>query len=323
MKKITDVGIITQTADGKASLTYIAKGGRADRYHRGFETQSDAFQLMLKYHFKGLEFGNWENPRKRNYDIEKAVSELPELARIMHSLNLGMDKQIGVAFGARGMGGRAAAHYEPALNMINLTKTKGYGSLAHEYGHALDYNFGSFIDQNKDYAALSGGSSVTCSMPPGNTGCQFRALTNQIIDSICNGSNYQKMLQLAVGDYWFRRTEIFARFFEQYVAYKLHKNNSYAGMLCNTWAAYLSSPVYVAEPDFMKVLPLMDKLIAEMGKCMNSKTTYKLVKTPYLAPVIKPTGAAKLPTAKKGEAKKVAAKSKTASKKAKLITTTK
>ena len=31
------------------------------------------------------------------------------------------------------------AHYEPARNVINLTRLKGAGSLAHEWGHALDY----------------------------------------------------------------------------------------------------------------------------------------------------------------------------------------
>lgn len=316
MKKIIDVGIITQSTDGKAFLTYIAKGGRADQYHgNGIGTNTDAFQLMLKYHFKGFEFGNWERSRRRNYDIEKAANELPELARIMHTLNLGMDNQIGLAFGARGFGGRAAAHYEPALNMINLTKTKGYGCLAHEYGHALDYNFGSFIDQHKEYAALSGGYSIARSLPD-NTGCQFRALTNQIIDSICNGNNYRTMIKQGLSDYWFHRTEIFARFFEQYVAYKFHINNSFAGMIARSWNHYLDSSVYVAETDFMKILPLMDKLIAEMGKCMDGKSTYKLQKTPYLVPVIaspitkpiqmpKPnTGVKKAATVKKSKAKR-------------------
>lgn len=45
--------------------------------------------------------------------------------------------KLAIAFGARGKG-RALAHYEPARVVINLTKMKGAGSLAHEWGHAFD-----------------------------------------------------------------------------------------------------------------------------------------------------------------------------------------
>lgn len=48
---------------------------------------------------------------------------------------------LAIAFGARGSGG-ALAHYEPARNVINLTKMKGAGCLAHEWGHALDNKIG-------------------------------------------------------------------------------------------------------------------------------------------------------------------------------------
>lgn len=48
---------------------------------------------------------------------------------------------LAIAFGARGSG-RALAHFEPSRNVINLTKMKGAGSLAHEWGHAFDFNVG-------------------------------------------------------------------------------------------------------------------------------------------------------------------------------------
>lgn len=44
---------------------------------------------------------------------------------------------LGIALGARGSS-KAAAHYEPGLHVINLTRFNGAGSLAHEWGHALD-----------------------------------------------------------------------------------------------------------------------------------------------------------------------------------------
>lgn len=45
--------------------------------------------------------------------------------------------RLAIAFGSRGKG-NALAHYEPGRVVINLTKMKGAGSLAHEFGHALD-----------------------------------------------------------------------------------------------------------------------------------------------------------------------------------------
>lgn len=48
---------------------------------------------------------------------------------------------LAIAFGARGSGA-ALAHYEPERNVINLTKMKGAGCLAHEWGHALDNKIG-------------------------------------------------------------------------------------------------------------------------------------------------------------------------------------
>lgn len=52
--------------------------------------------------------------------------------------NATCNKDLAIAFGARGRNGKAAAHYEPLRRVINLTKTMGAGSLAHEWFHAID-----------------------------------------------------------------------------------------------------------------------------------------------------------------------------------------
>lgn len=53
---------------------------------------------------------------------------------------LSLNGTLGLALGARGKG-KAAAHFEPSNLVINLTKTQGAGSLAHEWFHALDNYF--------------------------------------------------------------------------------------------------------------------------------------------------------------------------------------
>ncbi len=47
-------------------------------------------------------------------------------------------KGIAIAFGARGKG-KALAHYEPGYNIINLTRKRGDGTVAHEMGHYFDF----------------------------------------------------------------------------------------------------------------------------------------------------------------------------------------
>ena len=89
---------------------------------------------------------------------------------------------LAIAFGARGSGS-ALAHFEPARNVINLTKLKGAGSLAHEWGHALDFFLGMncggrhFISESH----CSGGSyPKTCSAAQELVGAlAYRECTNE------------------------------------------------------------------------------------------------------------------------------------------------
>ncbi len=131
----------------------ISNGGRLQSYWRdktknkissmagvGFRSV-DMFEIQEKYKLKGFEFGRWLTTGEREDWINACEISLRELANVIGSNNIGIDGEIGLAFGARGRNG-ALAHYEPGTNMINLTKEKGQGALAHEYGHALDYCFG-------------------------------------------------------------------------------------------------------------------------------------------------------------------------------------
>ncbi|GLP95274.1 LPD38 domain-containing protein [Paraferrimonas sedimenticola] len=103
-------------------------------------------QFGNTFGFRGVQFGNWVENDKRQQDLNEAYDSLLDLAEILDlpPLALSLNGQLGLAFGARGRGGKnpASAHYEPDLVVINLTKKKGAGSLAHEWFHALDNHFG-------------------------------------------------------------------------------------------------------------------------------------------------------------------------------------
>lgn len=268
----------------------VSNGGRAHQYAVSHpihprlanvvgaaDNGIDQFDIIHKYHLKGFEYGNYVNNNDRYDHLIAAQRSLKHLSHLLCTQNIGINGNIGIAFGARGIGGTAIAHYEPLHNMINLTKKRGASALAHEYGHALDYNLGTFLDQHSKYAALSGGSSVAQRLPD-NTGGQLRAMVNDVIDTAVTTQSHQALRKATNSDYWFRRTEIFARLFEQYICYRMQKisTDSY---LTKSWNQYTHSIAYLGEKDFMLVLPKMRLLNMEIGKFLNGKGS--LISTPY------------------------------------------
>lgn len=136
---------LTKTGRGQAfkepsvSLDHVERIGKARR-----EGDVNSDQLRDTFGFRGVNYGNWMNAQDRRLHTNMAYDAFLDLADVMgiepKALSLG--GMLGIAFGAQGKGGRNAAHFVPGLNEINITKTAGAGSLAHEWGHALDHNYG-------------------------------------------------------------------------------------------------------------------------------------------------------------------------------------
>ena len=103
--------------------------------------------LIEVFGFRGINFGNWTKQQERQDFINLAYDSLYDLAELLNlppkALSLG--GKLGLAFGAQGRS-KAAGHFIPEYNEINLTRKSGAGALAHEWWHALDYYFG---DQTK------------------------------------------------------------------------------------------------------------------------------------------------------------------------------
>jgi hypothetical protein len=94
-----------------------------------------------------INFGNWmskpANAKERQAHVNSTYDAFIDLAEILDVpvKALSLNGKLSVAIGAQGKGG-AAAHFVPGLNEINLTRTSGAGSLAHEFAHGLDHYFG-------------------------------------------------------------------------------------------------------------------------------------------------------------------------------------
>ena len=257
----------------------ISKGGRAYQDNRGrkfspkFSSLNEAKEIinpkevLNKYNIKGFEFGNYVSNNNR-YDYLIAVTKsLENLSKILKSKNIGMDNTLGIAFGARGMGGRAIAHYEPYYKMINLTRDSGGSALAHEFAHSLDYILGSHVDQNKKYSALSGGDSIASTLPQ-NKGGKLRTYANEVVDAF---KKYRKRNPIAFEtEYYQRRNEIFARMFEQYIGLKRKEMNIKDSFLSRAYSSYCKDINYLPDKEFIKLRSSFYKLFNEISKTLNS-----------------------------------------------------
>jgi len=101
--------------------------------------------FMETFDPRGIEFGNWNNQDERQQVMDHAYDGLLDLAEVLGvpPKALMLNGELAIAFGARGQGLIGAkAHYELDYGVINLTKMKGAGSLAHEWFHAFDHYLG-------------------------------------------------------------------------------------------------------------------------------------------------------------------------------------
>ncbi|EIP3423860.1 hypothetical protein LSE82_002561, partial [Salmonella enterica] len=140
---------------------------------------------------------------------------------------LSLNGRLGLAFGARGKGGKNAvvAHYEPDQVAINLTKGNGAGSLAHEWFHALDNYFGQH-DIAKDGNVVSGDNFMTRWNGKAYASAEHpvRREVHDAFKGVVNAVNKSGMVgrarrldEVRSKPYWSTDIEMAARAFERYV----------------------------------------------------------------------------------------------------------
>jgi hypothetical protein len=131
----------------KKIIPYERPEERGPRIGKDYRGGKDVTPEMFSetFGFRGVQFGNYVEQQRRQEDLNEAYDALIDLADILNipARAISLSGQLGIAFGARGSGGKnaAAAHYESSEIVINLTKGNGPGSLAHEWFHAVDSYF--------------------------------------------------------------------------------------------------------------------------------------------------------------------------------------
>jgi hypothetical protein len=98
-------------------------------------------QLRTDFGLRGVQFGSSLTDTESSRYVDNVHYSLTLLSQILGIPGrwIGAGK-LGLAIGARGAG-NAAAHFEPELNVINLTRRSGPGTIAHEIMHSFDVRF--------------------------------------------------------------------------------------------------------------------------------------------------------------------------------------
>jgi len=241
--------------------------------------------LAQRMGMRGLQFGNSVTDDERAHHLRKTAEALVDLADVtgLPDRAMSLDGQLGLAFGARGKG-RAAAHYEPGTQVINITRKNGVGTLAHEWGHALDDYIGQRSPRHKQSGYSQPGnqymseqiSDLYLNRSGRGTSSQaddpvWKAMAG-VRKAIYEDTDYAFTLRTGLAGYgikpgtaqygyWTSGREVFARTFERYVQYKLRSKGQE-----NTYLSGLGGedPLWPTKAQAAAMAPAFDALMAEV-----------------------------------------------------------
>lgn len=249
------------------------------------------------YNLKGIEFGNWLSQQDRNNYMSGLGIALFDLhkALVFNPKQISLKGKITVAFGARGRG-NATGHFEPSTFAINLTRYKrpkkgstlvkkfdrtklliqsgGVGTFAHEFGHALDFFGGTFLEKVPSRALSGGRSQKQQSNRLHLKANSLQGLMARLLDKIIwqvsnkkHSSYFERLLKAkkkyGLTDYYTRRAEIFARAFESYIHYKMQKKRAKNIFLAES---KYDLDLYMSTKEIQKIEDAFDSLIGAIKK---------------------------------------------------------
>ena len=190
-------------------------------------------KFMETFAPRGVQFGNYVNNKQRQEMLNSAYDALCDLAEVLNvqKKSLFLNSTLGLAFGARGKGGINAplAHYESDKKNINLTKSKGAGSLAHEWFHAFDY----YAGRKAGDIRIERGRELPGALSQGKRSVDLKPILE--IKGLLDRSKELDELRRSKQkkQYWSKEVEIAARAFESFVKSELAERNSENDFLVN------------------------------------------------------------------------------------------
>lgn len=228
----------------------------------------DGAMFTETFGFRGVQFGNYVGNNRRQEDLNNAFDGLMDMAWVLDipPKSLSLDGTLGLAFGARGRGGinPANAHYESDHKVINLTKTNGAGSLAHEWFHALDNYIASEMSSrdsesrtNFSFLTERLGKYMNFLLRDGSPENKAMATAFKGVTEILKGRSIEMDRRRSGGAYWSEDIEIAARSFESGLKEALSQQGCHNDYLVNIidedlWEgmAAIDAPALLAAPNY-------------------------------------------------------------------------
>lgn len=251
--------IIADIAQTRRSFTYFdgdAKSRVGEDYRKGKDVSAEEFRST--FGFRGVQFGEWANQADRQAALNNAYDSFLDLAKFLgiSPMAISLNGELGMAFGSRGRGGKAAAHYELEEVVINLTKPSGAGCLAHEWWHALDNYFA------RQSNVPLGMVTETKTIPMRD---EMRKAYNQLIDNV-EKSKFNKRSRQRGAGYWGSMVEETARLFEAWVFDELHKRGENNHFLTSQDPSYEETFARNSYRSYINMLNLKNEHRAEDSK---------------------------------------------------------
>ena len=240
----------------------------SSNYYRDGDISPDDF--MTVFGFRGVEFGNYVEGTRRQQDLNDAYDALMDLSLVTglppRALSLG--GKLGLAFGARGRGGKnpASAHYESLKTVINLTKKRGAGSLGHEWFHALD----NMLAREHEKGIASFFTESPFGTSHAELGNAMYNLRTAVSTKTFLVSRSNKLDQFKAKPYWSTTREYMARAFESYLKVELDQSGIHNDYLVNilseeSWKKRTTMPyAYPTQKEVETIQPYFDSLFANI-----------------------------------------------------------
>lgn len=257
-----------------AGVRYVGDAKREGGRKVGGTPQAATDEIIKGLGFRGLQYGNSVTDDERAHHVQKAAEALVDLADAIglpdHAI--GLNGTLGLAIGARGRGG-AAAHYEPDLKVINLTRKNGVGSLSHEWGHALDNYVSGGTNFLSEYRGIGVSAEARKAMHDLQDAWRSSGFVTQVYTTL---REIKKAGGQLSEEYWLDPKELLARAFEAHVSLKLAKagrSNTYltrelheSGMRKGEDRVRFGDGLWPSREQAEAMEPFFDALISRLGK---------------------------------------------------------
>lgn len=173
--------------------------------------------MIDTFGFRGIQFGTYVTAKERQIFVDNTYASLIVLSSILGIPERNLTSEyLGLAFGARGTG-NAAAHFEPDLSIINLTRANGGGALSHEWFHFWDSKIAELCGyKNKLYSEIDLYERLNGDYP------LISKYFDELIFTVLDQKNYLNRsknitAQKRASKYWSKPCELLARAFECYI----------------------------------------------------------------------------------------------------------